>query len=40
VVNSDLAGLRGDDEVREVLERVRSEITAGWVEIEELGIGR
>jgi basic membrane lipoprotein Med (substrate-binding protein (PBP1-ABC) superfamily) len=40
VLNSDLAGLRGDDEVREVLERVRSEITAGWVEIEELGIGR
>lgn len=26
--------------IREALERARSEITAGWVEIEELGIGR
>ena len=26
--------------IREALERARSEITAGWVEIEELGIGQ
>jgi basic membrane protein A len=31
-------GQTGD--IRETLERARSEITAGWVEIEELGIGR
>ena len=30
----------GDTDFRETLERARSEITAGWVEIEELGIGR
>ena len=29
-----------DTDLREALERARSEITAGWVEIEELGIGR
>ena len=29
-----------DTDFRETLERARSEITAGWVEIEELGIGR
>jgi basic membrane protein A len=29
-----------ETELREALERARSEITAGWVEIEELGIGR
>lgn len=29
-----------DPDILEALERARSEITAGWVEIEELGIGR
>ena len=39
-LNPTLAPLDRETDYREALERARSEITAGWVEIEELGIGR
>jgi len=39
-LNADLRVPGGEPDLREALERARSEITAGWVEIEELGIGR
>ncbi len=39
-LNSGLAPTNRETEYREALERARSEITAGWVEIEELGIGQ
>ena len=39
-LNPDLEAQPGGSDLREALERARSEITAGWVEIEELGIGR
>ena len=39
-LNPSLAPLDRETDYREALERARSEITAGWVEIEELGIGR
>ncbi|MEX1309223.1 MAG: BMP family ABC transporter substrate-binding protein [Candidatus Sulfomarinibacteraceae bacterium] len=39
-LNPGLAELDESGEIHEALERARSEITAGWVEIEELGIGR
>ena len=38
-LNSSLAPADREAGYREALERARSEITAGWVEIEELGIG-
>ena len=38
-LNSILAPADREAGYREALERARSEITAGWVEIEELGIG-
>lgn len=38
-LNPDLRMPGGEPDLREALERARSEITAGWVEIEELGIG-
>jgi basic membrane protein A len=38
-LNPELIQLGGTGEIREALERARSEITAGWVEIEGLGIG-
>jgi basic membrane protein A len=38
-LNTGLAPASGGRGAREALERARSEITAGWVEIEELGIG-
>ncbi len=38
-LNSSLAPAGRETDYREALERARSEITAGWVEIEELGIG-
>jgi basic membrane protein A len=40
VLSRGLAPPEREDELKEALERARSEITAGWVEIEELGIGR
>lgn len=39
-LNPNLAPPGRDSDLRESLERARSEITAGWVEIEELGIGQ
>ena len=39
-LNPSFAPPDSDTDFRETLERARSEITAGWVEIEELGIGR
>jgi len=39
-LNSSLAPTNRLTDYREALERARSEITAGWVEIEELGIGQ
>ncbi len=39
-LNPSFASPGRDTDLRETLERARSEITAGWVEIEELGIGR
>lgn len=39
-LNPSFASPGAEDDLRETLERARSEITAGWVEIEELGIGR
>ena len=39
-LNPGLAPPDRDTALRDALERARSEITAGWVEIEELGIGR
>ncbi len=39
-LNPSFAALGRDTDLREILERARSEITAGWVEIDELGIGR
>jgi basic membrane protein A len=39
VLNPALAPPDRQTELREALERARSELTAGWVEIEELGIG-
>jgi len=39
-LNPNLALPDRDTDLRDALERARSEITAGWVEIEELGIGR
>jgi basic membrane protein A len=39
-LNPGLTELDEGGGIREALERARSEITAGWVEIEELGIGR
>jgi basic membrane protein A len=39
-LNPGFAQAVGGADIRETLERARSEITAGWVEIEELGIGR
>lgn len=39
-LNSSLAPPDREIDLRDALERARSEITAGWVEIEELGIGR
>jgi basic membrane lipoprotein Med (substrate-binding protein (PBP1-ABC) superfamily) len=40
VLNPGFAGGQRMTDLTGVLERARSEITAGWVEIEELGIGR
>ena len=39
-LNPSFAPPDDDTDFRDTLERARSEITAGWVEIEELGIGR
>ena len=39
-LNPSFASPGRDTDLREILERARSEITAGWVEIDELGIGR
>ncbi len=39
VPGSGLGSPERDADLRDALERARSEITAGWVEIEELGIG-
>jgi basic membrane lipoprotein Med (substrate-binding protein (PBP1-ABC) superfamily) len=39
VLNPNLESSGRGAELREVVERARSEITAGWVDIEELGIG-
>jgi basic membrane protein A len=40
VLNPNLESGHRQVDVRDALERARSEITAGWVEIEELGIGQ
>jgi len=39
-LNPGIATAGRDTDLRKALERARSEITAGWVEIEELGIGQ
>lgn len=38
-LNPEFDNASGFERTREALERARSEITAGWIEIEELGIG-
>jgi basic membrane lipoprotein Med (substrate-binding protein (PBP1-ABC) superfamily) len=40
LLSSDVTMVNRTSDLREVLERARTEITAGWVEIEELGIGQ